>query len=306
MGRQTSSSLLQLRGYLAAGLLRLVGKLPLNWLQALGRGLGVLLWWLPNKSRRITLINLRLCLPQLSDASRERLCQQNLKQTATGLLELPWVWSHPQATLSHVQAVQNGDALRDTLAAGRPAIILAPHLGNWEVLNFWLSEQFDFHAVWLPSGMDALDALIREGREQFRATLHPATARGVASLVRALRDHKGEFASLSGILPDQVPDRRSGQFAPFFGQPAATGTLPVKLIKQTGARAFMAFAMRLPDGNFEIRLRDPEDGVYDDDLDQALPALNRSIEKLVMEAPDQYLWSYQRFRRKSPEGDRPY
>ena len=306
MGRRTSSSLLQLRGQLVAGLLRLIGKLPLPWLQALGRGLGVLLWWLPNKTRRITLINLGLCLPELSEASRERLCQQNLKQTATGLLELPWVWGHPQATLSKIHAVQNGDALRETLAAGRPAIILAPHLGNWEVLNYWLSEQFDFHAIWLPSGMDALDKLIREGREHFKTTTHPATARGVATLVRALRQHEGHHASLSGILPDQVPDRRSGRFVPFFGQPAATGTLPVKLLHQTGARGFMAFACRNRTGEFEIRLRDPDEGIYEQDLETALAALNRSIEALVMEAPDQYLWSYQRFRRRPPGGSKPY
>ena len=128
----------------------------------------------------------------------------------------------------------------------------------------------------------------------------------MVSLVRALKQHDGDMASLSAILPDQVPDRRSGRFAPFFGQPAATGTLPVKLLQQSGARAFMAFAKRTGDGQFEIRLRDPDERIYDADVDTALEGMNASIEALIMEAPAQYLWTYQRFRRV-PEGEeKPY
>ncbi|MDF1821701.1 MAG: lysophospholipid acyltransferase family protein [Alcanivoracaceae bacterium] len=306
MGRHTSDSSRHLRGTLVTALLRALGRLPYPLGRRLGLLLGALLWWLPNKGKRVARVNLQMCLPQLSDASQQRLCQHVLKENVAGMIELAWVWQHPQQALARVAAVENGEQLRETLASGRPALILAPHIGCWEVLNFWLSQHFPMHAMFNPSGLPALDDLIRAGREQFGTVLHPATARGVVSLVRALKQHDGDMASLSAILPDQVPDRRSGRFAPFFGQPAATGTLPVKLLQQSGARAFMAFAKRTGDGQFEIRLRDPDERIYDADVDTALAGLNASIEALIMEAPAQYLWTYQRFRRV-PEGEKkPY
>lgn len=306
METENTASARRLRGRLLAALIRLAGALPLAWLHALGRALGTLLHGLPNRARHITRVNLQLCLPGMNSADRRALCRQSLQQTASGALELAWVWRHPDEAVARIRNAQNEEALRDTLASGQSALILAPHLGNWEVLNFWLSKHFDLHAMFLPSGLDALDTLIRESREHFGSTMHPATAKGVVTLVRALKKHDGNTASLSAILPDQVPDRRSGRFAPFFGQPAATGTLPVKLLQQTGARAFMAFACRTADGGFEIRLREPDADLYSEDLDVALAALNRSIETLILEAPEQYLWNYQRFRRVPEGGRKPY
>src|SRR5690606_8134852 len=124
--------------------------------------------------------------------------------------------------------------LREAVDAGQPVLILAPHIGCWEVLNFWLARDFPLHVMFAPSGMAEVDDLIKRGREHFGSTMYPASARGVAGLVRAMR--KG---AMTAILPDQVADRRSGRFAPFFGQPAYTGTLSCKLVQQTGARVFM-------------------------------------------------------------------
>ena len=86
-----------------------------------------------------------------------------------------------------------------------------------------------------------------------------------------------------------------------------TGTLSCKLVKQTNARVFMAWARRLPgDEGFEIRVRPADPDIHDEDLDHALKAMNRSIEALILEDPSQYLWSYKRFRRQPPGGTLPY
>lgn len=56
-------------------------------------------------------------------------------------------------------------------------MILAPHLGCWEVLNFWLATEFGLHAMFAPSGLPEVDDLIRSGREHFGSTMYPTTAR---------------------------------------------------------------------------------------------------------------------------------
>src|SRR5690606_21520891 len=217
---------------------------------------------------------------------------------AKGSTEIGLVWHRPDYALGLVRSVEGEAMLRETLSGGRPVLLLVPHLGCWEVLNFWLSHHFSLHAMYNPSGLPAVDQLVRNSREHFGTVMYPATARGVASLVRALKKE----AVLTAILPDQVPDRRSGRFAPFFGEPAYTATLSPKLIQQTGARVFVACARRLPGSQgYRIVLREPDPALYERDLDVSLPALNRSVEALILEMPGQYLWSYKRFRRR-PEG----
>jgi len=300
MGRRTNPYIQTLKGRAAVGALRLLGLLPFRLNRALATALGGLLARLSTEAREVTRINLSLCLPDHPD--REALVRESLVESVKNTFEIARFWSKPEDGLQRVVSEQGDGPLREAVANKEPILILAPHLGCWEVLNFWLAREFGLHAMFAPSGLPELDALVKQGREHFGTTMYPATARGVAGLVRAMR--KG---ALTAILPDQVADRRSGRFAPFFGQPAYTGTLSCKLVKQTNARVFMAWARRLPgDEGFEIRVRPADPDIHDDDLDHALKAMNRSIEALILEDPSQYLWSYKRFRRQPPGGTLPY
>ena len=300
MGRRTNPYIQTLKGRAAVGALRLLGLLPFRLNRALATALGGLLARLSTEAREVTRINLSLCLPDHPD--REALVRESLVESVKNTFEIARFWSKPEDGLQRVVYEQGDGPLREAVANKEPILILAPHLGCWEVLNFWLAREFGLHAMFAPSGLPELDALVKQGREHFGTTMYPATARGVAGLVRAMR--KG---ALTAILPDQVADRRSGRFAPFFGQPAYTGTLSCKLVKQTNARVFMAWARRLPgDEGFEIRVRPADPDIHDEDLDHALRAMNRSIEALILEDPSQYLWSYKRFRRQPPGGTLPY
>ncbi len=282
--------------------MRLLGALPFAINRALATAVGTLLAWLPTQALKVSKTNLALCYPALSAEEQTRLARKSLLESVKNTFEIALFWRQPAEGLKRVVAVDGDTPLRQAVQDGRPIMILAPHLGCWEVLNFWLATEFGLHAMFAPSGLPEVDDLVRSGREHFGSTMYPTTARGVAGLVRAMK--KG---ALTAILPDQVPDRRSGRHVPFYGQPAYTGTLACKLIRQTQAVTFMAWARRLPGTQgYEIRVRPADASVADDDLDTALTAMNHSIENLIDESPSQYLWSYKRFRRPPPGVDTPY
>lgn len=298
MGRRTNPHIQRIKGQSLRAVLRVLSLLPFAANRVLASALGWLAATLPNDAKRISAINLELCYPQLSPTARKQLIRRSLIESTKNTLEVALFWHKPNEGLRRIAHVDGEALLRKAIDAGQPVMILAPHLGNWEVLNFWLARQFDFHAMFAPSGLPQLDQLMLKGREHFGSTLHPATARGVVGLVRAMK--KG---AVTAILPDQVPDRRSGQHAPFYGRMAYTGTLACKLIQQTQAKTFMAYAMRLPgQEGFEIRFREAPAELHHADLQASLSALNRATEALINECPEQYLWSYKRFRRP-PQGE---
>ena len=302
MGRKTHPRVQRAKGQAAIIALRLLGTLPFAINRAIATAVGTLLACLPTQALKVSKTNLALCYPTLTEKERNRLARQSLIESIKNTFEIALFWRHPAQGLKQVVAVDGDAPLRQAVLDGKPIMILAPHLGCWEVLNFWLATEFGLHAMFAPSGLPEVDDLVRSGREHFGSTMYPTTARGVAGLVRAMK--KG---ALTAILPDQVPDRRSGRHAPFYGQPAYTGTLSCKLIRQTGAVTFMALAPRPPGTQgYEIRVRPADPAVKDDDLDTALTAMNRSIEQLINESPSQYLWSYKRFRRPPAGVNTPY
>lgn len=302
MGRKTTEKQQRLRGIAAVTAIYLFGALPLLVNRALGVFIGWMLLLFGSDNKRTARINLDLCFPQKSEQEKRKLLRDTMRETGKGTLEVAYVWRQPKRALKRIKRIQGLELLEQARQSQQAVIILAPHHGCWELLNYWVSHHYPFHVLFNPSGLDAVDKLIARSRETFNTTTHPATKRGVAGLIRALK--KG---NMTGILPDQVPDRSNTHFAPFFNRSAATASLACRLIQQTQAVALCCFVKRLPSlQGYELIIRAADKAIYHDDLSISLAAMNRSIESLILEAPSQYLWSYKRFRRRPKGIPNPY
>jgi KDO2-lipid IV(A) lauroyltransferase len=219
------------------------------------------------------------------------------------LLEMPWLWTRPQSQIvGLVRAVEGEACVREAQAQGKGIIYLTPHLGCFEVAAQFASAHAPITAMYRAPKQSMLEPIIREGRARGNVRLATADMKGVFALLRALR--KGEWV---GILPDQVPGKGEGEWTEFFGQPAYTMTLAHRLQKSTGAAVLLAFCERLPQGaGYRIHLEplpSPEPG------ESPTRQLNRGLERLIRKCPEQYLWSYNRYKVPAgvappPTGDR--
>ena len=104
MGRRTNPAIQTLKGRTAAGALRLLGLLPFRLNRAIATALGRLLAALPTESRRITRINLALCLPD--QPAPERLARQSLVESVKNTFEIARFWHRPEDGLERVAARQ--------------------------------------------------------------------------------------------------------------------------------------------------------------------------------------------------------
>lgn len=284
-------------GWLAKTTIRCLACLPLPVSRGIGAAIGRYNAWANTRMARVTDVNLRLCLPELDAGARHSLVKRSLIETGKAFTETGAVWLRPYPWLrARILAVHRQELLEQGIAGGKGVLILAPHIGNWEVLGLYLSELTQVTSLYQPPDLPALENLIRRAREKAGATLVPTNRKGVAALLKALRN--GEIAA---ILPDQVPDLGSGAFAPFFGQPALTMTLVRNLIDRTDCRVVVSYAKRVS-GGFEIFHRDADADIYSKDENLALAAMNKCVEFCVREVPEQYQWEYKRFKRR-PQGE---
>lgn len=296
-----------MKSYLTTGFLYLLPWLPLGLARRLGLLLGLVCWSLKARMRQTTETNLRLCFPALSEQERADLGRRSLQSTMQTIMEAGAAWLWPaHRTLALIQRVDNLALLQQAKAAGKGVIVLAPHLGNWEILGLYLNAcgLGQSYQLYQAPADARLGALIYRGRSRAGATMVATDNKGVAELLRALR-----AGNIAGILPDQVPDAGGGEYAPFFGMPALTMTLLAKLQQKTGAAVVMAFAQRVStdDGpGFELIFREPDPSIYANDMPSALAGMNRSIEALIKLAPEQYQWEYKRFRRQPAGAPRLY
>ena len=280
---------------------RISGLLPLPLLHGLGGGLGTLVDALPTRSRALARRNLALCLPELEAAARSELARSSLQHLGRGALELGAVhrWDSREL-LRRAREVRGAEHLEAGLSRGRGVILCTPHMGSWEYLGLWLAAQHRVTALYRRPRLRELGPVLERGRRRSGLTLVPTGSPGLREVVRALG--RNECALL---LPDQVPARRSGTFAPYFGQNAFTATLLPRLAQRSGATVVWGLAERLPRGEgFRLHLRPGRP--LASDLAQAAAAVNADLEALIRVCPEQYLWRYRRLRRQPPGTPSPY
>jgi len=213
------------------------------------------------------------------------------------VMELPALWFRPHeevvALVKHVEGAQAVLAARE---AGKAVLFLTPHMGAFEVAAQYAASQIPITVLYRRPKLAWLEPLMRAGRGRPNVRLVPADLSGVRELFASLQ--RGEAV---GFLPDQVPGAGEGEWSDFFGRPAYTMTLAAKLAARENVVTFLAFAKRLPRGaGYEIFLRSlpaPRAG------ESATRRMNRALEDLVRECPEQYLWGYNRY--KIPKGAKP-
>ncbi len=217
--------------------------------------------------------------------------------------EVPWLWLRPiNRPLGEQVQWQGGELVEPALGGGRGLLILTPHLGCFEVCAQAYAERFGARQPLTVLYRPARKPWLREIEETARARpgllTAPATLAGVRQMLRALR--KGESV---GLLPDQVPPEGLGVWAPFYGQPAYTMTLAARLVQQSGARLLLMWGERLPRGaGYRVHVLPgpalPERGSADDAAWQLACAtvVNQTMERLIAQCPEQYLWGYHRYK----------
>lgn len=271
-------------------LLTLVGWMPTPAARAAGRVLGLSFWLFRHETRWVAEHHFARLFPDAPSSVRRRLALRSLQAFACSVIESQAIWFGPRKRLLHwLDAPASAAKLRSFDREGNGVIVLCPHIGSWELAGMFCAHHGGITSMYKPQS-GAIDALMLEGRCRLGARLVPSDAGGVRALLTALR--RGERV---GILPDQDPPWASGEFAPLFGVAAHTPVLVQRLARRTGATVIYCYAERVGWRRFRWHI------VPAADAGRSLEGLNASVERCILHLPDQYWWSYRRFRRR-PDG----
>ena len=276
--------------------------MPLSAALWLGRRLGDVLYLAVPRRRHIALANLARAYPELPIGERRRLARRASQHLGMTLSELPRLLAAPlDSTLARIR-LEGTDHLRAAMAAHGSALMLTAHLGNWEILcaTHRLTD-YGLSVVVRPLDAPWLDAVADRLRR--RTGVEVIDKRGaLRAVLQALRRGR-----LVGILMDQNAARRESVFVDFFGHPASTSRSIAVLAVRTGAPIVPIFAYRNADGGHRVVIRpalppassnDPEAAVV-----EVTTRCTAEIERAIREAPEQWLWSHDRWRtRPSADG----
>jgi KDO2-lipid IV(A) lauroyltransferase len=279
--------------------LRWFSRFPLGILHALGSALGWIVWAASPTYRRRLRANARLA------GVDDRAQRQAIAEGGRMVAETPWLWLRPDdGELKRRCEWIAPERLDATVAAGRPLVMLTPHMGSFEVAARAFVDRYGaakpLTVLYRPARRRSLRDFQEAARARPGLATAPANLAGVRQMLRALR--RGECV---GLLPDQVPPDGQGVWAPFFRLPAYTMTLAARLVQQTGADCLVLRCERLPRGRgFRLHTHElarplPAGADVDAQM-EAATIINETMEQVILQDPGQYLWGYHRYKQPRP------
>ena len=276
---------------IANSILKILSYMPLWFLRALGSLVGLVAIKLSQKSYKRLCDNL-IATKMATLDNVDDIAKKTAKELGKTLIETTTIAWHrsKKYNASLIKKSTGFEHMESVLNSGRPVVFLTPHISNFEIAL----KATAFHTkrnitvLYKPSKEKWFNQMMIDGRTETNVKPVPTTRMGVLTLAKDLR-----AGGVIGVLPDSIASSGDGVWIEFFGKKVFAPTLAAKMVLTPDIETFIVPAKRVS-GGFSVKYI-PFKPV-DTDVTNTIRDIYKVIEESILEAPEQYYWSYDRFR----------
>ena len=272
--------------------------LPLSFCIRLGGGIGLLAYYVLGRHRKRALEHLSIAFSDdMSPAEKSDLAKrsfQNLGKNGAELVN----FHRLKKDLNEIVTGEGRHHLDSALARGKGVIWITAHLGNWELMAFYMAQRYSLSVVAREVYDERLNKLLLGFRKDAAVQVilrdSPSAPREILKALKA--------NNILGMLIDQ-DTKVKGIMADFFGLKANTPVGPATLARRGDVPVIAGFIHRLSDKRHRIVIEPVNDIVHTEDAQQDMAdntlLFNRVIERHIREHPGQWVWVHRRWRRQT-------
>lgn len=268
-----------------------------DMMAALGRFVGPKL----GAHRRIR-ENLRLVWPDIADAEVERISRgvwDNFARVPNDYWNLDRIRDEHDARIE-IAGLEHLTALRE---GGRPAILFAGHLAEWEMVTLAARRHgLPLTVVYRPFNNPYVDAFVRDMQRTSGVELIMKGREGARRLTQVLKAGGNTIMLVDVRMNDGIS-------VPFMGLDAMTPAAPAALALKYGALLAPVRVERTGPARFRVTFEAPrppvDTGDRTADIAATMTWVNSRIEEWVRARPEQWMWLHRRWGKHPKRADEP-
>jgi len=282
--------------YLARVTLFIISILPIKLGLCLADFGGKLVFLVLKKERRTTFANLKASFPEKEDSEIEKIARDVSTNICKNAVEFINIYKLNSKNIQNWVNIEGSEKIDRVLLKGKGVIILASHLGNWELMTTCLNLN-GYHGI-------IIARRIRFYKfNNFIEKVRKAKGVGITyrdeSPKKILRQLKQN--GMIGILADQDVDSVNGVFVNFFGRPAYTPKAPVAFALASGAAMVPCFMIR-EGTKHRLVIEDPIELEKKSSKEETITVntekWSRIVESYIRKYPGQWVWMHRRWKTK--------
>jgi KDO2-lipid IV(A) lauroyltransferase len=271
-------------------LVRWISLLPFGLRSTIGWSLGYFAGLLPLRERALTLLQLKVFMPEVSAVRITPRVFANAGRTLMESLSLQPMIRHHQARIE----CDSWPTVQEWVKDDRPIITLTAHTGNWDLLaGYVIARGIPLTTIGREARNPSAQKVLRAIREGYGIeTIWRSDRTGLKRLVQCLKERRVVAALIDqDTRVESIP-------VPFFGTPAKTPVSLISLGMKVNARFVSAFLFRTGWLRYKIFIQEiPSSGSEH----EVLQTYHEHLENLIRQYPDQWVWFHKRWR-SLPDG----
>ncbi|PWQ94292.1 lysophospholipid acyltransferase family protein [Leucothrix arctica] len=283
--------------WVGLGIMALVSLLPASIRHKLGGAIGDYLFRNHKKRRSVVEANLKQVFPDITiDALAEKV-QSHLQWYGRGLIDYSVFFFGRKKHFSKKVTIVGESLLQKAKQAKQPVVLLLAHSVMLEFAAVALSVgNYSCFGSYKTSKNPVVDWMIARSRCRF-VDFVVSREQGLRPLIRGIQS-----GHIMVFLPDEDLGLDNSVFAPLFGREKATLTTPARLVKMGKAKAVVGFvAFDKKSGQYQLRLSELPESYPEADVTLNAATMNEALEQLILQSPEQYMWTMKWFKTVGPE-----
>ena len=172
-----------------------------------------------------------------------------------------------------------------------PVIFVSGHFSNFELMAMQIEKSgIKLAAIYRPLNNRFLNTIMERIRKKFICKVQ--IKKGISGVREIVKFYKKNYST--ALMIDQRVSE--GIKINFFNHKALTTTIPAQLVKKYKMPIVPIFIERFENIKFKITVQKPIYFSENDSIKNITSKLNNILEKMILQKPEQWIWSHNRWK----------
>ena len=187
--------------------------------------------------------------------------------------------------------IENQEILEILKKESKPVIFVSGHFNNFELMAMHIEKSgIDLAAIYRPLNNKFLNPIMERIRKKY--ICKKQIKKGISGTKEILQNFKSG-TSIALMIDQRVSQ---GIKSNFFNKEALTTTIPAQFVKKFNSKIVPIYIERIKNSNFKLKIYEPLNFDKSDSLEKITLDLNKILEKMIINRPDQWIWTHSRWK----------
>ena len=243
------------------------------------------------RSKKKIKLNIKRALPKKNEEEINSIIKKMWENYGRILSEYMFIKNFRNSNNEKFLTVDGQEILDEIKSSKKPVVFISGHFNNFELMAMQIEKSgIDLAAIYRPLNNIFLNKIMESIR--IKSICRKQIKKGRAGTRDIIELFKKNY-SIALMIDQRLSESIR---LDFFGQGASTTTLPAQISKKFGCKIVPIYIERINGIYFKMKINKPITFDKDTSVEEITLKLNKWLEKMILNNPEQWIWSHDRWK----------